>query len=174
MTKAGHKEERIERQVTLTCGGSNQESAYHWEVWREGDRTLDGSVAWCGRWCLCGKALRCALGSVDLATVFEFQWTGKKLRWERLGMNMHFSGEILAWSPGHLQGSWIYPVTANTLHFNSCTAFFLSSSLQHKPWFTKTDAQNKTRHQVCTDTPDGGNSRSVIPAILESAYLLFE
>ena len=102
-----------------------------------GHRTLDCSYSFMRKvvflWKGSGYALRC----VDLATVFEFQWTGKRLRWERLGMNMHLGGEILAWSPGHLQGSWIYPVTANTLHFNSYTAFFLSSSLQHKPWFTK-------------------------------------
>ena len=30
------KKERVPRQVKLTCDGSNQDSAYHWEVWREG------------------------------------------------------------------------------------------------------------------------------------------
>ena len=123
--KARHKKERVQRRAKLIRGGRNQESGYLWEVWSEGGTELwDVPTAWWGKWSLCGKAVRCALRCVDLATVFEFQWTGIKLRWERLGMNMHLGGEVLAWSPGHLQSSWINPVTADTLHLRSCTASF--------------------------------------------------
>ena len=62
---------------------------------------------------MCGKALRCALGCVDLATVFEFQGTGKRPRWERLGMNMHLGGEILGW--GALAICWALEFTQSQL-----------------------------------------------------------
>ena len=34
--KPDTKKDRVPRQVKLTCGGSNQKTAYQWEVWREG------------------------------------------------------------------------------------------------------------------------------------------